>query len=72
MILTGIKDVINFNETEIRGLTDIDEIVIKGYDLHITNLNLESGDLSIEGQITNFYYVEGKSNNGGFFARLFK
>lgn len=70
--MTGIKDVLSFDEKEIIALTDIDEILIKGFKLHIINLNLETGDLSIDGEITSLNYLEGKNAKGGLFSRLFK
>ncbi len=73
--LTGVKDVIAFDEGEVILETDMGVLVIKGHDLHVKRLNLENGEVDLEGQMDSFFYSEQKhSGNRGesFLGRLFK
>ncbi|MCM1115161.1 MAG: sporulation protein YabP [Clostridium sp.] len=68
--LTGITDVDEFNEQEILAVCDLGELSIKGELLHIEELSLETGQLSISGKITSLTYSE-KLNSTSLFKRLF-
>ena len=47
------------------------ELTIKGEGLHISRLNVETGDLKVEGSVQALTYAE-PAVRGGFFGRLFK
>ena len=67
LTVSGVSDVDSFDE-----LTDLGELTVKGENLHINRLNLESGELMLEGHIQSLVYTEVHSRSGGFFGRLFK
>ena len=48
--LTGILDVISFDENTIVLDTDMGLLTIKGKDLHVNRLSLEKGEIDIEGR----------------------
>ena len=50
-IVTGVEDVDSFNENEVIFLTSMGMMTIIGQDLHISKLNLEDGQLVIDGTI---------------------
>lgn len=68
--LTGVKDVDAFNEQEILVICDYGELTIKGELLHIEELSVESGLLSVSGKISALIYSE-KVTSGSVFKRLF-
>ena len=73
--ITGVKDVISFDLTSILLETEYGMATIKGRDLHINRLSVESGELEIEGVIDGIMYsdVESYAKKGeSIFARLFK
>ena len=49
--VTGISDVLSFDETEILMDTEMGMLSIKGKGLHISKLNLEKGEADLEGQV---------------------
>jgi sporulation protein YabP len=53
---TGILDVISFDIGEILLETELGMLHIKGKDLHVNRLNLEKGEVDIEGLIESFHY----------------
>ena len=73
--LTGITDVISFDEEQVVCDTSMGVVIIKGSDLHVSNLNVDSGELDIHGEITAITY-EGNISRGGksssFFGKIFK
>lgn len=73
--VSGVDDVESFNEDEIvlhtenRGV-----LILKGADLHINKLNVDSGDVNITGEIDSMEYVENslKTKGPGLFGRMFR
>ena len=71
--ISGVSDVDSFDEQVVVAYIEQGELIIKGNGLHINRLNIESGDLQIEGKIDSLSYSDNKSNiKGGFLSRLFK
>ena len=71
LVLSGIKEVDNYDENIINLCTEMGRLIIKGRNLNIKKLNLEFGDLEVDGEISSLVYSDEKSN-GGIFSRLFK
>ncbi|MBQ9860113.1 MAG: sporulation protein YabP [Clostridia bacterium] len=69
--MTGVSDVDSFDENTVTAYTTLGELTIHGKGLHIRQLNLESGSLSVEGQVDSLSYAEAV-RGGGFFGRLFR
>lgn len=69
--LTGIKDVVSFDDETVALETALGRLVIKGAGLHIINFNNETGDLSGEGKIYAFVYTA-EEKSRGIMSRLFK
>lgn len=73
--ITGVEDVDSFDESAILLLTGLGYITLHGIDLHINKLNLEEGQLIVEGEIVGLEYNEGggyQNKGEGFIKRLFK
>lgn len=68
---TGVSNVDSFDEQTVVAYTDLGELVIRGSKLHIEKLNIESGELTLDGEISSMSYSESRAA-GGFFTRLFK
>ncbi|MCL2225700.1 MAG: sporulation protein YabP [Defluviitaleaceae bacterium] len=72
--VTGVTDVISFDEESVIGETEMGVIIIRGVNLHVKKINLESGELSVTGEIDGVSYenpgAAGKSKS--FMGRLFK
>ena len=52
LTLSGVTDVDSFDETTIIAYTDYGELTVKGENLHINMLNIDTGDLSIDGRVS--------------------
>lgn len=72
--ISGVEDVDSFNEESIVLFTTMGMLTIKGQDLHINRLNIEIGDVAIEGLIDEMIYSDSddKRDSSGFFSKLFK
>ena len=71
--VTGVLDVLNFDEQIITVETELGVLVIKGSDLKLNKYNLDDTELSIEGEIGSLAY-EDKVNhkNESLLAKIFK
>ncbi len=70
---TGVSNVDSFNEQMIVAYTSLGELTIIGEGLHISRLDMETGELSVDGEISSMSYSESSGKEGtGFFSRLFR
>ena len=73
--VTGVKDVESFDNEEFLLSTEFGYLNIRGQNLHIKNLDLEQGTVSIQGIIIDMSYLnDGYSTEKakGLFGKLFK
>ena len=70
LTLTGVEDVSGFDEQTINVKLSEATLVVKGASLHISKLNLESGDVVIDGQISSLQYLG--TSSGSLRSRLFR
>ena len=68
----GIVDVKSFDETLIVGKTEDVAISIKGENLHIDMLDLDSGKLDVTGTIDSVMYSKAYISNETIWEKLFK
>ena len=69
--LTGVKDVLSFDEETVVLDTSLGKLTIKGTGLHIANFDTKSGDLSAEGRLYALAYTSDEKS-GGIFSRIFR
>lgn len=65
LVMQGVRHVDSFDESEIKLETNMGGLSIKGEGLHISQLNLETGDLTVEGFLTSFQYLDNKAKEKG-------
>ena len=71
LTLSGVKDVISFDDETLLLETVLGRLTLKGAGLHIVNFDTASGDLFAEGKIYAAVYTSDEKN-GGFFSRVFR
>ncbi len=72
LTLSGVTDVDSFDETAIIAYTDYGELTVKGTELHISMLNIDTGDLSIDGNISSLCYLENRPAATSLFSKIFR
>ncbi|MDR0446393.1 MAG: sporulation protein YabP [Oscillospiraceae bacterium] len=71
--VSGVTDVESFDENEIIMATSMGALFLRGTELRIEKLSLDTGDVAIEGNIDKIEYEDGaRERDGGFFRRLFR
>lgn len=60
--VTGVRDVNSFDEKEILLFTEAGKLMIKGEQLHVKRLNLEKGEVDLEGKIDSMIYLSKDSD----------
>ena len=73
LTVSGVEDVERFDETGIVMTTAVGTLVVTGEDLHIGKLNLDGGELHVDGAIHTLLYEDTapRGDRGGLFRRLF-
>ncbi len=73
MTVSGVEDVDSFDEDKIVAYTTEGVMTVKGAGMRINRLNVEKGEMEIEGEIDSIEYAEGhKSEKGSFFGKIFR
>ncbi len=72
--VTGVIDVLNFDEEVITVVTELGILIIKGSDLHLNRFSLDNTELSVEGEINSLSYSDKKvgGKNESVFSKIFK
>lgn len=73
--LTGVNDVLSFDEHEIILETEQGMLMIKGMELHVNRLMLDKGEVDVDGRIDSFTYSEQSAMSAkgeSLLSRLFK
>ena len=72
--VTGVIDVSSFDEETISAETSMGFLTVKGENLHINKLNLDSGELLIDGNVNSVFYniIKDKKAKTSLFNKMFK
>ena len=54
--LTGVREVVSFDENQVVVDTDMGLLTIKGKELHVSRLTVEKGELEVDGQVDSVAY----------------
>lgn len=70
--ITGVMDVVSFNEQDAILLTEAGPLNIAGTNLHLSKLNLEDGQICIEGELLALDYEPAGGGKRGLFGRAMR
>ena len=70
--ITGVNEVIGFDDVTINLKSNMGKISIKGEKLHISSFDEDVGILNINGLIHGIVYIADSDSSGGFFSKLFR
>ncbi len=70
--VSAVQEIERFDEEEVVVSTDLGQLSIRGQGLHLNKINVEDGELSVEGQLDSISYSDYGSSKGGFFSKLFR
>ena len=70
--VSGVSNIISYDENTVLMETSKGRLQVKGENLHITKLTLETGDASLDGTIDSLVFENSSDNRNGFFAQLFR
>ena len=62
MTMTGVSEVVSFDENTVVLKTALGDLVIHGQGLQLKNLSLEGGQLAVEGVIHAFLYEQSRKS----------
>ena len=73
--ITGLQDVVSFDENQIVLDTDMGLLTMKGKDLHVSRVTLEKGEVDVDGTIDSLVYSSNEAyrrSGASLLSRLFK
>ncbi len=70
--VSGVTDIDSFDEQTVIAITELGELTIRGWNLHITRLNLEQSELLVDGEISSLTYTDTRPQAKGFFAKVLR
>lgn len=73
LTVSGVSDVDSFDDSTVVIYTDMGELTVKGDNLHISGLSIETGDMTLTGNVYGMMYTDdNRRKGGGFLSRLLK
>lgn len=73
--ITGVREVVSFDENQVVMDTDMGLLTLKGKDLHVSRLTVEKGEVDVEGTVDSLTYSSNEAyrkSGQSLIARLFK
>ena len=73
--ITGLQDVVSFDENQVVLDTGMGLLTMKGKDLHVSRLTLEKGEVDVDGTIDSLVYSSNEAyrrSGASLLSRLFK
>lgn len=68
--MTGVTEVISFDDTFVVLKTALGTLTVQGQDLKLKQLTLDGGNVAVDGEISALSYEQAR-NKGGWAGRLF-
>ena len=72
LVLSGIKEVLTFDEKEVDVISLLGNLSIRGENLKISSFNTDNGNMEISGNFAALIYLNDSSKKEGLFSKLFK
>lgn len=70
--ISGVENAESYNESEIILHTSKGILAIKGEGMNLSKLNLDSGEITVNGRISILEYAEPRKSGTSFFGKIFK
>ncbi len=72
--ISGVKDVLSFDDQVVIMETELGLLTVKGEDLKINKLSIDTQEVVVEGEINNLGYSDHskKQQDGSLFSKIFK
>ena len=71
LTVPGVDEVLSFDENEVTMRTSRGSLIVRGSELHVGKLAIDTGELGIDGTVSDLLYEEEQQRGEGFWARLF-
>ena len=72
LTVTGVEDIDSFDDQTVVIYTGLGELTVRGNQLHIERIDLQAGELELQGQVVALTSADQPAVRGGFFARIFR
>ena len=72
--ISGVLDVLSFDDQVVVVETELGLLNVKGEELRISKLSIDTGEVIVEGEIYNLAYSDrgGDKKSGSFIGKIFK
>jgi len=71
-VMSGVKDVESYNDSEMIIITEAGNLRLKGRELELVKMSVETGELEITGEITSLHYSDADRTPNNFITKLFR
>ena len=74
LTISGVLDVLSFDDQVVILETELGLLTVKGENLRINKLSIDTSEVIVEGDINSLNYSDKESNTtgGGFISKIFK
>ena len=72
IVVAGVKDVESFNENDMVIVTHSGGLRVRGRNLEISKISVETGDLEMTGEVTSLHYSDADRTPNNIITKLFR
>ena len=71
LTVTGVDEVLRFDEDEVEMRTARGNLLVRGSELRVGRLAIDSGEITVDGAVDELVYTDAPQRGEGFWAKLF-
>ena len=71
LTVTGVDEVLRFDEDEVEMRTARGNLLVRGSELRVGRLAIDSGEITVDGAVDELVYTDASQRGEGFWAKLF-
>lgn len=70
--IEGVREIGAYDDVSISAQMDVGLLTIRGSGLKIIRMSVDTGELSVEGTVSELAFADAPAETGGFWSRVFR
>ncbi len=72
LTVEGVREIGGYDDACVSARTDVGLLTIRGRELKIIRMSVDTGELAVEGRICELAYADAPEERDGFWSRMFR
>ncbi len=72
LTVEGVREIGAYDDASVSAETDLGTLTVRGSGLRIIRMSVDTGELAVEGNISQVAYTDSPESEGSFWSRVFR